>query len=135
MDQAHTSTAALVARVQAGVPLEVASDLQRIDLNLFLTKGKDSCLLIRVEGESMNDLGIRDGDWVLVDTTRRPSVNQIVLARLNGEITLKRFKPESVPVHRLFLVPANPAYREIEVQPADEFAVIGVVTHIIHEAV
>lgn len=93
----------------------------------------DSTYLIRVQGKSMIDAGIHDGDLVIVDKSMRyPTEKQIALCELNGEYTLKRVMRKD---GRLWLVPANPDYPEIAITEGDCFSVWGVVTYIIHRPV
>lgn len=122
---------ALLARVSAGEPLEVASELERIDPHTLLTKGSDMCVLIRVHGESMVDL-IRSDDWVVVDRAREPCAGDVILANLDGEMTIKTF--EARP-SGLYLVPMNDSYRQRQLDETDVFSILGVVTMVIHPLV
>lgn len=133
IENSSMTTAALIARVSAGEPLEVASDIEQVDLNYFFQRGSDNCVMIRVEGDSMIDVPIADGDWVMLDRSRRPEPNDIVLANLNGGFTLKRHKLNDANGRRgLYLVPANKLYEPTEVTADDSFQILGVVTYIIH---
>lgn len=119
---------ALVAHVSAGEPLEVTSEVERIDPTALLTRGSDACLLIRVHGESMVDL-IKSGDWVVLDRAKEPHPGDVVLANLNGSFTLKRHKLND---RGLYLVPANALYDSIKVTERDSYEIVGVVINIIH---
>ena len=134
-DESDYLTDALLARVSAGEPIEIGDEFEQIDLNFMLTRGNPYALLLRVQGESMS-AEIRDGDWVMLDRSRSPQPNDIILARLAGGYTLKRHKPHG---HRgrngLYLVPANEVFQPRRVTEDDSFEIIGVVTHIIHQAV
>lgn len=131
----RTSTAALIARVSAGEPLEIASDVEQVDLNYLLTRGSESCVLIRVDGDSMIDVPIAPGDWVMLDRSRTAKPNDIVLAYLNGGVTLKRHKLNSGGRNGLYLVAANSLYEAKKITPEDDFEIAGVVTHIIHPTI
>lgn len=102
----------LVGRVAAGQPLlaeENIEDYKQVDPALF-QPGAD--YLLRVQGESMRDAGILDGDLLAVH--RRPAAEdgQIVVARLEDEVTVKRLKRQG---HMVYLEAENPDFRPIEV--------------------
>ncbi|MBQ5721914.1 MAG: LexA family transcriptional regulator, partial [Bacteroidaceae bacterium] len=91
----------------------------------------ESSYLIRVEGHSMKDAGIRSGDIVIVDkSNRNPTEKQVAVCEFNGEYTLKHFVMRDGVG---FLVPANPDFPEIRVTAEDEFRIWGTVTYIIHK--
>lgn len=125
---------ALVASVSAGEPITVSSDIERIDANSLITRGSDSCLLVRVNGESMAT-EIVSGDWVVIDRLRQPQPNDIVLASVNGEFTIKKHKLNDGCKQGLYLVPANTLYQTRKVNEDDNFSVVGVVVTIIHSMV
>lgn len=78
--------------------------------------------LLRVKGDSMRDEGIFDGDLIGVHRTRDARSGQIVVARIDDEITVKLLK---IGKDRIRLLPRNPDYRPIEVQPDQDFAIEG----------
>jgi repressor LexA len=79
--------------------------------------------LLRVQGDSMIDDGIFDGDLVGVRRSSDARNGQTVVARLDGELTIKRLARSGTTLR---LLPRNPAYAPIEVQPGQDFAVEGV---------
>ena len=79
--------------------------------------------LLRVRGDSMRDDGIFDGDLIAVHRTPEATDNQIVVARLDGELTVKRLKRRK---DRITLLPRNPDHAPIEVPPGTVFAIEGV---------
>jgi repressor LexA len=113
----------LIGRVAAGSPIlaqENIEDEYRVDPTLFSSKPD---YLLRVTGMSMRDAGILDGDLLAVHRTPLASQGQIVVARLEDEVTVKRF-------HRLGdqvrLLPENPDFQPIEVDLSQqEFAIEG----------
>ena len=116
----------------AGFPIPLDSDEKAQDIELLhmLCPHPESNYLIRVNGDSMIDAGIRSGDIVIVDKSRRnPEATEIAVCELNGEYTLKRFVMRG---DTGWLVPANPEFPEIQVTENDDFSVWGVVTAIIH---
>ena len=122
-------------KVVAGFPIPLNNDelAQDIEVLKMLCPHPDSSYLIRVQGRSMIEAGVNDGDIIIVDKSERnPTEKQIAVCELNGEYTLKRvWRKEG----SLWLVPANPEYPEIEITEGDDFSVWGVVTYIIHKPV
>lgn len=122
-------------KVVAGFPIPLNNDelAQDIEIIKMLCPHPDSSYLIRVQGRSMIEAGVNDGDIVIVDKSERnPTERQIAVCELNGEYTLKRVQRKE---GRLWLVPANPDFPEIEITESDNFCVWGVVTYIIHKPV
>jgi DNA polymerase V len=116
--------------VSAGLP-SVADDYveAQIDLNQHLIRNPTATFLVRATGESMIGAGIHSGDVLVVDRSLVPSQNKIVIAVLNGELTVKRIRYES---KRVYLMPENPNYPAIAVNEGMELTVWGVVTNVIH---
>jgi len=79
---------------------------------------------LRVKGDSMIGRAISDGDFVMVNPAARPKENDIVAARIGEEATVKTLTKMN---GRIVLTPANPAEREIEIQPGQDFGILGVV--------
>jgi len=122
-------------RVVAGFPVPLDNDekSQDIDMLRLLCPHPESSYLIRVQGESMIDAGIENGDIVIVDKSRRnPSEKEIAVCELNGEYTLKRVTQEKDGSR--WLVPANPDFPRFPITDGDAFSVWGIVTYIIHKA-
>ncbi|MDX2116508.1 MAG: transcriptional repressor LexA [Planctomycetota bacterium] len=122
----------LVGKIAAGVPIEKFTDSDELDVgSLFqaragTTAGATFCL--RVDGESMRDEGILDGDYVIVE--RRDSArngDRVVALLPNGETTLKTYYKEADHVR---LQPANPAFEPIRVK---DCKVQGVVTGVLRK--
>lgn len=102
----------LVGRVAAGSPIlaqENIEDEYRIDPSLFSQKPD---YLLRVTGMSMQDAGIFDGDLLAVHRTPEARDGQIVVARLDDEVTVKRFQRRD---HYVQLIPENADFEPIEV--------------------
>lgn len=116
--------------IQAGFPSPADDYLENhIDLNEKLIQNPSSTFLVRVEGESMIGAGIFPGDVLLVDKSKTPSNNDVIVAILDGEFTVKRFAKKD---NCAFLVAENPAFKPIKVDKNSEFAVWGVVTTVLH---
>ncbi|HET6655704.1 MAG TPA: transcriptional repressor LexA [Gammaproteobacteria bacterium] len=102
----------LVGRVAAGAPIlavEHIEDRYRVDPRLFRPQAH---YLLRVHGESMIDAGIFDGDLLAVHRKAEAANGQIVVARLDDEVTVKRFRRRGNQVE---LLPANPDFDPIRV--------------------
>lgn len=119
--------------IVAGFPIPLDNDEKGQDIGLLrmLCPNPEASYLIRVQGNSMIDAGIYDGDIIIVDkSNRNPSPTEVVVCELNGEYTLKRFEKRG---EEGWLVPANPNYPEIRVTEEDSFSIWGTVTYIIHK--
>ncbi|HRO62517.1 transcriptional repressor LexA [Thermomonas sp.] len=112
----------VLGQVAAGVPIgaDIGSEqVVLMDRTLFsLTPD----YLLRVKGDSMRDEGIFDGDLIGVHRTNEARSGQVVIARIDDEITVKLFKPTRGKVR---LLPRNPDHDPIEVQPGQDFAIEG----------
>jgi repressor LexA len=103
----------LIGRVAAGSPVLAVENLERrvpVEATLFKPRAD---YLLRVHGESMRDLGIRDNDLLAVHRTASARNGQIVVARLGEEVTVKRF--EQPRGNLVLLHPANPDFETIPV--------------------
>ena len=121
----------LIGRVAAGQPIlaqEHIEDHYQLDPSLFSEKPH---YLLRVQGMSMKDVGILDGDLVAVRRTPEVRNLQIVVARLEDDVTVKRYRQDG---HCVWLLPENSEFAPIRVdlrqQPLTiEGVVVGVVRH------
>lgn len=119
---ANTLSLPLIGRVAAGAPILVEANVEKnINVDRALFKPAPDYLL-RVEGDSMVDAGILDGDLVAVRHTPEARNGQIVVARVEGAVTVKVFKRDRRGVH---LLPRNPDYAPIEVDATRDFAIEG----------
>jgi repressor LexA len=122
----------LVGRVAAGQPILAEEHIEarlQIDPALFR---KPPHFLLRVHGMSMRDAGILDGDLVAVHRTPEVRTRQIVVARLENEVTVKRYKQEG---HRVWLMPENPDFEPIQVDLREQsMAIEGVVVGVVRDA-
>lgn len=119
-----------IVTVPAGFP-SPADDYAEgpLDLNRHLIRHPAATFFVRVKGDSMIGAGIFSGDLLIVDRAMNPTNGSIVIAVVNGDLTVKR-------LHRskggITLLPENPAYRPIEIDHSTDFEVWGVVTKAIH---
>jgi repressor LexA len=103
----------VVGRVAAGSPIlaeEHIEDHYRLDPGLFLPRAH---YLLRVHGSSMGDAGILDGDLLVVHRTHEAQNGQIVVARLEDEVTVKRFRRHARWHHRVQLLPESSRFEPI----------------------
>ena len=113
----------IVGQVAAGQPILAIEHVEsHISLDPFLFEKKADYLL-RVKGESMLNSGIRDGDLLAVHATKVVRNNQIVVARLDDEVTVKRFKKTG---SKIYLIPENDNFDQIEINSkSGEFIIEG----------
>lgn len=118
--------------ISAGFP-NPAQDTEQegLDLNELIVKHPAATFYMRVEGTSMEGAHIFSGDIVVVDKALEPKSDDIVVAYIEGEFTLKRFRYER---DKGYLVPENPDYEVREITAESDFRVWGVVSYIIHAA-
>jgi DNA polymerase V len=117
-------------RVPAGFPSPADDYVERsIDLNDWLIKNKLATFIVEVEGDSMTG-EIHHGDRLIVDRSLDPHHGDIVVACVDGEVTVKRLV---FAEGKQLLVPENPAYPVIELSGEQDFFIWGVVTHAIHK--
>jgi DNA polymerase V len=116
--------------VSAGFPAPAEDYIEgRLDLNKHLIKHPAATFFVRVAGDSMTGAGIHPGDILVVDRSLEPQDANVVIAVLEGELTVKRISRRD---GRLYLVPDNALYQPLEIIEGMEFEVWGVVTSVIH---
>ncbi len=99
----------IAGRVAAGVPIEAIENKEQLSLKGYFAGGDDTFAL-EVSGDSMIDDDIRDGDYVICRRSKVANNGQLVVAKLDGDATLKRFYKEK---NRVRLQPANDNYAPI----------------------
>lgn len=119
-----------LAPVSAGFPSPAEDYLdQALDLNELCIAHPAATFYVRASGDSMRDAGIHSGDILVVDRALEAKHGRIVIAAVDGELTVKRLRQLD---GRLFLAPENPAYTPLEILPESSFEIWGVVTFVIH---
>lgn len=120
-------------RVQAGFP-SPADDFAEahIDLTELLIDHPAATFLVQVQGDSMEGAGIYEGDTVLVDRARVARSGSIVIAVVDGHLTIKRLQQRA---HRWFLVAEHPDYPALALDSFDEAVIWGVVTTVIRRMI
>ncbi len=121
----------LYPKVSAGFPSPADDFLQeKLTLSEILILNSSTSFFVNVEGNSMKDVGIFDDDMLIVDRSAEAGDASIVVAAVNGELTVKRVERKR---GKLFLMPENAAYKPIEINEETELKIWGVVTHSIHK--
>ena len=118
----------LIGSVAAGSPIMAYENVEKTIHSNPLNKSVD--FFLRVQGESMIDAGILDNDLVGVRKTRNAENGEIVVARLEDEVTLKRFKKDSSGIR---LVAENKSFSDIRVNETSNFSIEGKAVGIIRE--
>ena len=114
--------------IKAGFPSPAQDYLtDSIDLNRDIIKHKESTFYARVDGDSMKDAGIGDGDIVVVDRALDARDGDFVVAFLDKEFTIKQFRMDKSSEYG-WLVPYNSDYSPIKVTADNDFLIWGVVT-------
>ena len=119
---APSSSLPIIGRVSAGTPITAEENIEGslfVDQDLFHGNGQ---FVLRVDGDSMIEAGIFDGDFVIVEKQQTARDGEIVVVLLNGDTTLKTFfkKEDHIVLH-----PENQFLSDIIVRPFDTFGVVG----------
>ena len=121
------TTLPLIGRVAAGSPILAQAHIEKeipVDPAMFEDKAD---YLLRVRGESMIDIGIYDGDLLAVKKSQSAHNGQIIVARINDDVTVKRFQKGA---NRITLIAENQHFAPIIVTPQDGFAIELSLIHI-----
>ena len=125
-------TPEFVDSVSAGFPSPATDYMEnKLDLNEYLIKHPAATFIVKAKGTSMSDAGILSGDLLIVDRSIDPKSNDIVIASIFGDLTVKKLQKKE---NSLFLLSANSDYPSIQVKEEMECFIWGVVTYIIHES-
>lgn len=115
--------------ISAGFPSPAQDFIENsIDLNEELIKHPQATFYGRVKGNSLQDLGIHNGDLLIIDKSIEPKSNMIAVCYIDGEFTVKIIKIEK---ECCWLMPANSEYKPIKVMPENDFMIWGIVIHVI----
>lgn len=118
----------IVPEIKAGFPSPAEDYLQEsLDFNRDLIKHPESTFYGRVDGDSMIDAGICDGDIAVIDRSIEPSDGDVVVGFVNGEFTIKYLDLTHKKDGYIELRPANKNYQPIRINECDDFEVWGVV--------
>ncbi|MCC5792725.1 MAG: translesion error-prone DNA polymerase V autoproteolytic subunit [Legionellaceae bacterium] len=118
--------------VRAGFPSPADDYIEKqLDLNHHLIKHPAATFFVTASGDSMTGAGITSGDMLIVDRSLEATHGKIVIAAINGELTVKRLSRRNGKVQ---LLPENEQYEPIDINGEEELVIWGVVTHVIHQA-
>ena len=119
----------LLGEVPAGDPAEAIEEREGVvPVDMRRSRGTSAKLFaLRVRGESMRDAAILPGDVVIVDCGARPRHRDIVVARIDGDATVKRLW---IAKGRVELRPENPSFEPIVPEPGEELAILGKVIEV-----
>lgn len=111
--------------ISAGFPSPADDFIElSIDLNKHLIKHKDTTFFAKVKGHSMKNVGIFDGDLLVIDKSLEPQDGRIAICQIDGEFTIKRIKKEE---NVFWLIAENEDYKPIKVTPENDFVIWGIV--------
>lgn len=115
--------------IQAGFPSPAQDYItEALDLNLELVRHPAATFYGRVNGDSMINEGIEDGDLIVIDRAIEPHDGDLAVCCVEGDFTLKRIRIEP---DRVWLIPANETYDPIMITDDSRFVIWGVVTFVI----
>ncbi len=118
-------------KIQAGFPSPADDHIEdHIDFNELLVQHPASTFAVRVTGESMIDAGIFPGDILIVDKSIEPKHGRVVVAVVDGELTVKRLHKKN---GNIILIAENKRFDPIIIKRENELIIWGVVTNVIHQ--
>ncbi len=120
-----------ISSVSAGFPSPADDYIdQELDLHRHLVQNPAATFFLRAQGESMIGAGIHDGDLLIVDRSLDAAHNRVVIAALDGELTVKRLIRRK---GRVLLMPENENYPETDITEREHVHIWGVVTYVVHK--
>ncbi len=120
------------SNVQAGEPSPADDYIDDVvDLNAYLIRHPADTFMVRAAGESMTGAAIYPGDILIVDRSIKPSNGRIIVAAVDGQLTVKRFDKDKRGI--VSLLPENPQFHPIILTEGNELIIWGVVTNVIHQ--
>jgi repressor LexA len=123
------SSIPMLGSVKAGFPADVAEELDdTINIDEYLIDKKENSYMLTVDGDSMIEAHITDGDMVLVEKSNTAKDGQIVIANVDGEFTMKYFKKDG---DKIWLLPANKDFKPI--YPQNYLNIIAIVKAVIRK--
>ena len=128
MDKINSST--ILSSISCGFPSSI-DDFSELSISLdkYLIQNPESTFMAYANGNSMNNVGIYNGDIMIVDKSLIPQTKDIVVAVIDGEFTVKRMYKKN---NKIYLAPSNKNYKSVCITDDMDFQVWGVVTHTIH---
>lgn len=102
---------------------------RKLSLDALLVQRPAATFFVRVQGDSMSGEGIRNGDLLVVDRSIRPADGDVIIAAVDGEFTVRRYRKDR---GRVYLHAENPAYPDIHISPGKELDYFGKVVAFVH---
>jgi DNA polymerase V len=119
------------SNVSAGFPSPADEYVEgKLDLNTYLIKNPPATFLVRANGDSMIGAGIYSGDVLVVDRSIDPKDGKIVIAAIDGHLTVKRLSKKE---GRIILKAENPKHQDIILEENNDLIIWGVVTSVLHK--
>ena len=131
IDAASSYETELMGEVKAGFPSPAEDIREKLDLIKLLVRHKASTFFFRVDGVSMVDSGMDEGDIIIVDRAIDPYNNCKAVCYIDGEYTVKRVEISDRGVRLMPANENNTAYKPLEITPENNFVIWGVVTWVI----
>ena len=127
------NTPIFLDKISAGFPSPATDYMEnKLDLNEHLIKHPAATFIVKANGISMIEAGISSGDLLIVDRSVSPRNDNIVIASILGDLTVKKLQKKN---QSFFLMSANKSYPSIEVKEEMECFIWGVVTYVIHKTI
>ena len=119
-------------KVEAGFPSPADNYIEeKLNIEEYLIKNKESTFLVKAAGESMLNVGIFPGDILVVDRSLEVKNQSIVIASINGDLTVKRISQKNKS-GEVYLQSENIDYPDIKLNEESNIMIWGIVTHSIH---
>ena len=131
IDEECTYESGLLGHVKAGFPSPAESIHEKLDLIRLLVRHRASTFFFRVDGVSMVDAGMDEGDIIIVDRSIDPYNNCKAVCYIDGEYTVKRVEIGEDSIRLMPANETNTAYKPIDVTSENNFLIWGVVTWVI----
>lgn len=121
----------LAEHLHAGFPSPASDYTDCIDITREIVRHPETTFYARIDGDSMKDAGIFNGDIVVIDRSLQATSGNYVAAYIDGEFTIKEFRLDS-DNNCAWLIPHNQRFKPIRVTEENAFIIWGVITHTIH---
>lgn len=129
-DEDRMGAPLMLSPIPAGWPSPAEDYVENtLDLHKYAVRNEAATFFLRVSGDSMIGAGIHDGDILVVDRSLSPVSGKIVIAAVDGELTVKRLVKRD---KRLLLLPENPNYQPLDISHNEDTCIWGVVTFSLH---
>ncbi len=121
--QTDTIEIPIIGRVAAGQPILAEENIEgTFNIQSSLINGKADCFALKVKGDSMINVGIFEGDVVIINPQKEANNGEIIVAMIDNEATLKRFQRKN---GNISLIPENDNYSPIIINKSDNFSIVG----------